>query len=226
MGPLRSQLPSGQYTAYLGRQNGGQVEQHPRPAKEVLRKLISTEEMDDSWAWISKCLQNYPGALCYQDNDKDTLLHIVTCHMDLGKIYALVEQMLKTEYQGHEKPFDMKNRSNETPLFLAVEKRNNDIVDYLLEVGADPNCQSSTKYDGPLHLAARLGLPNIVKTICSYNSTNLNATNARGHTPLLVAVMSHGLYDEDEEYIINNTQTIQYLLKFGADPLIVVRKTL
>lgn len=55
MGPLKTQLPSGQYLAYLGRQNGGQSpEQHPRPAKEVLRKLIPAEEMDDAWAWLSK----------------------------------------------------------------------------------------------------------------------------------------------------------------------------
>jgi hypothetical protein len=52
MGPLRTQLPSAQYTAYLGRQNNGQpAEQHARPAKEVLRKLIRSEEMDDAWAW-------------------------------------------------------------------------------------------------------------------------------------------------------------------------------
>jgi hypothetical protein len=55
MGPLKTQLPSGQYTAYLGRQNGGHSpEQHPRPAKELLRKLIPSEEMDDAWAWLSK----------------------------------------------------------------------------------------------------------------------------------------------------------------------------
>jgi len=220
MGPLKAQLPSGQYTAYLGRQSGGHIEQHSRPAKEVLRKLISSEEMDDAWAWLVK-LHNYPGALSYQDNDKDSLLHIVTVHMDLAKIYALVEQMLKTDYPGHQKPFDMKNKYNETPLFLAIEKRNNFVVDYLLEAGADPNCQNSrADRDSPLHLASRLGMAEIVKTICSYNSANLNATNGKGLTPLLCAVMNHGVYEEEGECIVDNTQTIQYLLKFGSDPLI------
>ncbi|KAI6176905.1 Nuclear factor NF-kappa-B subunit [Aphelenchoides bicaudatus] len=222
MGPLKNQLPSGQYTAYLGRHGGHSPEQHPRPAKEVMRKLISAEEMDDAWAWISKCLKNYAGALCYQDSDYDSLLHIVASHLDLGKIFALVEQMIKTEYPGHKKPFDMKNRNNETPLFLAVEKRNNAVVDYLLEAGADPNTQNcKVDRDSPLHLAARLGMAEIVKTICSYSSTNLNATNGKGLTPLLCAVMNHGVYEEENGgYIVDNTQTIHYLLKFGADPLI------
>lgn len=44
MGSLRTQLPSGQYNAYLSRQSGGHhVEQHSRPAKDVLRKLISSK---------------------------------------------------------------------------------------------------------------------------------------------------------------------------------------
>jgi len=234
MGPLRTQLPSGQYTAYLGRQNGGhQPEQHPRPAKEVLKKLVSVEEMDNAWVWTSKCMQNYPGALCHQDDDLDSLLHIVIEHMDLvdyynpkhdlvAKIYALVEQMLKTEYSGHQKPFDMKNRYNETPLFLAVKKGHNEIVDYLLEAGADPNCQNNrSERDGPLHLAAKLGMAEIVKTLCSYNTTNLNAVNGLGLTPLLYAVKNHGAYNEESGYAADNTQVIQLLLKFGADPLIV-----
>jgi len=223
MGPLRTQLPSGQFTAYLGRQNGGQqTEQHPRPAKELLKKLVSVEEMDNAWVWTSKCMQNYPGALCHQDEDLDSLLHIVIEHMDLGKIYALVEQMLKTEYPGHQKPFDMKNRYNETPLFLAVKKGHNEIVDYLLEAGADPNCQNSrSERDGPLHLAAKLGMAEIVKTLCSYNTANLNAVNGLGLTPLLYAVKNHGVYDEEGGYAADNTQVIQLLIKFGADPLIV-----
>lgn len=153
----------------------------------------------------------------------DTLVHICVSHMDLGKIYALVEQMVKTDYPGHKKPFDMRNRNNETPLFLAIEKRNNAVVDYLLEAGADPNTQNcKIDRDGPLHLAARLGMAEIVKTICSYSSTNLNATNGKGLTPLLCAVMNHGVYEEDGGYICDNTQIIRYLLKFGADPLIAV----
>ena len=55
--------------------------------------------------------------------------------MDLAKIYALVEQMLKMDVSpGDVPPFDLPNGMGQTPFFLAVEKRHNEVVDYLLEV--------------------------------------------------------------------------------------------
>jgi hypothetical protein len=126
-----------------------------RPAKERLRALIRSEQMDDALAWTCKCIQvqyiqsifnpifiiqfppfqRHPGALTFQDADRDTLLHIVTSHLDLAKIYALVEQMLKMEVKpGETAPFDLPNGMGETPLMLAVQKRQKEMVDYLLEV--------------------------------------------------------------------------------------------
>lgn len=85
--------------------------------------------------------------------------------MDLAKIYSLVEQMLKMEINENEvKPFDMPNRLNETPLFLAVEKGHREVVDYLIEAGANPNIQTSRpERDSPLHYAASRGLFNIIE---------------------------------------------------------------
>lgn len=225
VGAPRTQIPPAQHVACLHQQGVAQpLENHTRPAKEVLRSLVGAEEMDDAWAWTSKCMQKYPGALCYQDSDRDTLLHIVTSHLDLGKVYALTEQMIKTEYVGHEKPFDVKNRWHETPLFLAVEKRNREIVDYLLEVGADPNAQNSRpERDTPLHYAVARSLHDIVKTICSYNTTNLNMINGMGLTPLLCAIKKHGEMDMESGCVLDNSRIIQLLLKFGADPMISVR---
>ncbi|CAD5215704.1 unnamed protein product [Bursaphelenchus okinawaensis] len=222
MSTLRSQLPSSRFTAYVNKQ--GKADPPHRPAKDVLRKLIQevhSDSLDQAWAWTCKCQQYYPGALCYQDGDKDTLLHIVTQHMDIPKIYALVEQMLKMDYSSHEKPFDMPNKEGVTPLFLAVEKRNNVIVDYLLEVGANPNTQNGRyERDAPLHYAAGRGMVDIVKTICSYGVTNINMTNGMGLTPLLCAIKNHGVFDEESKTIINNLDIIHVLLKYGADPMI------
>ncbi|KAI1725687.1 ankyrin repeats (many copies) domain-containing protein [Ditylenchus destructor] len=195
-----------------------------RPAKERLRALINNEDMDEAWAWTCKFIQHFPGALCYQDNDRDTLLHIVVCQptMDLAKIYALVEQMLKMESEFSHKPFDMPNRLNETPLFLAVEKRHNEVVDYLLEAGASPNAQNSRmERDAPLHYAAARGMVEIVQTLCSYSSTNLNMLNGMGLTPLLCAVKNHGVLEEESQKLIDNKPVIQLLLKYGADPSIM-----
>jgi len=181
--------------------------------------MINEEQMDEAWVWTCRFIQEFPGAICYQDNDRDSLLHIVTHHMDGAKIFTLVEQMLKTEYSGNHKPFDMPNRSNETPLFLAVERRRPEVVDYLLEAGANPNVQTSRpERDGPLHYAASRGMAEIVQVLCSYATTNVNMMNGMGLTPLLCAVKNHGVLDEATQSIIDNKTTIQALLKYGADP--------
>uniref|UniRef100_A0A914DIV6 Uncharacterized protein n=1 Tax=Acrobeloides nanus TaxID=290746 RepID=A0A914DIV6_9BILA len=80
-----------------------------RHAKERFRQMINEEQMDEAWVWTCRFIQEFPGAICYQDNDRDSLLHIVTHHMDCAKVFTLVEQMLKTEYACSYKPFDMPN---------------------------------------------------------------------------------------------------------------------
>jgi ankyrin repeat protein len=213
--------PSVQFTADCQLIQQQQKQALRRPAKERLRALIGNEDMDIAWAWTCKFIQESCECLSYQDNGGDTLLHIVVCqpNMDLAKIYALVEQMIKLESEFSRKPFDIPNRNNETPLFLAVEKRHNEVVDYLLEAGASPNTQNSrTEREAPLHYAATRGMVDIVQTLCSYSATNLNMMNGMGLTPLLCAVKNHGVLEEESQSLIDNKATIQLLLKYGADP--------
>ncbi|TMS37074.1 hypothetical protein L596_004087 [Steinernema carpocapsae] len=183
--------------------------------------MISDTDMDVAWAWTCKCVQYIPGALYYQDPDRDTLLHIVIAHLDIPKVYALVEQMLKMEFPPCQKPFDTPNSSNETPLFLAVENRRAELVDYLAEAGADPNIQTSRpERDAPLHYAAARGMTSIVQILCSYSSTNIDLSNGMGLTPLLCAVKNHGVMEEQSQCVLDNKSTIRVLLEAGADPTI------
>lgn len=50
----------------------------------------------------------------------------------------------------------------------------------MLEAGANPNVQS-LRFNGdtPLHYAASRGMTEIVQTICSYTSTELNKPNVK-----------------------------------------------
>lgn len=86
--------------------------------------------------------------------------------MDLPKIYALVEQMLKAEDVCTRRAFDMANAAFETPLYLAVQKNSVEVVAYLMEAGANPNHQTgSPGQQTPLHCAASNGMTEIVEVI-------------------------------------------------------------
>ncbi|VDM76775.1 unnamed protein product [Strongylus vulgaris] len=180
-----------------------------RSAKQTLRALIPDGEMDDAWAWTLKCIQFAPGTLTHQDDDRDTLLHIVITHHDLAKIYSLVEQQLKLDNVKEQRPFDVPNRYNETPLFLAVQQQLKEVVAYLLEVGADPNVQTlRPEREGALHYAAARGMKDIVEV------RNIV-------TPLHCAIVNHGVIDERSQKIVDNRDIIVTLLKAGADPTLV-----
>jgi ankyrin repeat protein len=167
------------------------------------------------------------GILCsffvYVFTNYFSLLHIVVWHRDLAKMYAVVEQMLKTDNPACRKPFDIPNRMHETPLFLAVQKRCIDAVWYLLEVGANPNYQNRrNERDAPLHYAAARGMSEIVDALCAHTSTNVDLINGMGLTPLICAVRNHGVIEEDSQCLINNKPTIRALLRAGAQVNVAV----
>ncbi|CAJ0584390.1 unnamed protein product, partial [Mesorhabditis spiculigera] len=224
-GPVRSGHAAYGHHPYMYRIPYGtaaQTVEGQRAAKEKLRALISDSDMDSAWAWTCKCMQYAPGALSHQDNDRDTLLHIVTIHTDLAKIYALVEQQLKTNYSRDAKPFDLPNRFHETPLFLAVEKRRAEVVAYLLEAGAHPNSQTlRPERECAIHYAASRGMSDIVKILCSNPETDVNKLNGMGSSALLCAIRNHGAMDEEQRQIIDNKDTIRELMRAGADPMLV-----
>ncbi|KAJ1359310.1 hypothetical protein KIN20_018003 [Parelaphostrongylus tenuis] len=191
-------------------------------AKQTLRSLIPDSEMDDAWAWTLKCIQFAPGSLTHQDDDCDTLLHIVISHHDLAKIYSLVEQQLKLSNPTEQRPFDVPNRYNETPMFLAVQQQLKEVVAYLLEAGADPNVQTlRPERESALHYASARGMHDIVKILCSSRNLKINQLNGCGQTALHCAIANHGVLDEHSKKIIDNCEVIVTLLKAGADPTLV-----
>ncbi|CAD6185030.1 unnamed protein product [Caenorhabditis auriculariae] len=195
-------------------------------AKQRLHSKIKENELAEGFHWAVTCAQCAPGALTFRDADGDTLLHIVVAHMDLGKIYALSEQMRKMERNNEQKPFDQENKFHETPLYVAVVQRSPEVVAYLLEIGADPNVQTTRgDRDTTLHYAASRGMSEVLELLISAHGVKLNELNARGQTALMCAVKNHGIIDEPTQQVIDNSEVIASLLRAGADPTIAESTT-
>jgi len=97
------------------------------------------------------------------------------------------------------------NKKIETPLFRAVVKGDRDIVQVLLEYGADPTARPPGS-ESPLHIACSNDKKYIVKALIETGKVNLREPNAKGETPLYAAVLRR------------QKDCIDVLLDAGSDP--------
>ncbi|XP_067653301.1 ankyrin repeat domain-containing protein 50-like [Haliotis asinina] len=91
-----------------------------------------------------------------------------------------------------------------TPLMLAAENGHNDVVEFLVEKGADLSLKVKTG-DNVLHLACYGGQLDVVKYLLSLNSININRRGWKKMTPIMVAA--------NQGY----KEVVELLVKRGAD---------
>ncbi len=115
---------------------------------------------------------------------------------DVGKAVAVLQ----------ERPLviNARNAAGETPLSIAVARRDDEWTSFLLSKGADPNA-TSRNGDTPLMIAARLGYTAGAAHLASLKA-KVDATNKKGETALIVAVQERHL------------PMVRLLLSAGADP--------
>ncbi|KAG4442137.1 hypothetical protein IFR05_002350 [Cadophora sp. M221] len=97
------------------------------------------------------------------------------------------------------------NKKIETCLFRAVSKGDKDIVQLLLECGADPNARPPGA-ESPLHIACSNDKKTIVKYLVDTRRVDIDEPNAKGETPLYSAVLRR------------QKDCIDVLLDAGANP--------
>ncbi|QDU75706.1 Ankyrin repeat protein [Bremerella volcania] len=116
-----------------------------------------------------------------EEESGHTPLHIASFY---GKLYAgreLIQQGASLEIRA--------SKTVQTPLFYAARENNPKIVRWLLERGAEPNCQDP---DGttPLHWAARKGFLEVAKVLVA-GGADYRVENHIGLRPLQFAVSYH-----------------------------------
>ena len=101
--------------------------------------------------------------------------------------------------------------THEIPIHLACEKSTTDVVDVLIQYGADVNI----KHNGmtPLMVACKRGHYGIVQHVLKTQKVNVNAQDSNGLTALHFSVQS------------NSVEIVCTLLLKGADPNIAITST-
>ncbi|KAK2705913.1 hypothetical protein QYM36_016058 [Artemia franciscana] len=94
---------------------------------------------------------------------------------------------------------DATNVYGETPLVTAIKANNLNLVNFLLDRGADPN------YGECLHLAAKKGGADMCKLLIDFGA-KLDAMNAENDAPLHIAIR------------YKNSNLVKFLLDKGAKP--------
>ncbi len=97
-----------------------------------------------------------------------------------------------------------RDQKNRTPLLCAIRHEQVEVVEYLLQCGADPNAPSISHHDTPLHQAARRGSATITRMLLEAGA-DANARNTSENTPLYVAAF------------LGHAKVAELLLQAGAE---------
>ncbi|XP_059144047.1 uncharacterized protein LOC131931315 [Physella acuta] len=129
------------------------------------------------------------------DEDGETCLHL------LCDIPTTSDREKLSQHPSFHKVLNLQNNNGETPLFLAVKNGRSDVARFFISHGADTNIyclslksrfRTESVQHVALHEAVELGDLEMVKTLLTSNTINVDATRANaGLTPLMLAMNIH-----------------------------------
>jgi ankyrin repeat protein, putative len=101
--------------------------------------------------------------------------------------------------------------NNRSPIQIACGKSDMNIIEYLLDHGADLSVGSNSEIGTPLHWAAGENRVEVAQLLLE-RGANVDALNAPGLTPLILATAN------------TCAPMVQLLLSHNADPKVVLRE--
>ncbi|XP_029781815.1 NF-kappa-B inhibitor delta isoform X3 [Suricata suricatta] len=160
-----------------------------------------------------------PQRLLAQDEEGDTLLHLFAARGLRWAAYAAAEMLQVYRH------LDIREHKGKTPLLVAAAANQPQIVEDLLNLGAEPN---ATDHQGRsvLHVAATYGLPGVLSAVINSGvQVDLEARDFEGLTPLHTAILALNvaMHPSDLCSRVLSTQArdrltcVQMLLHMGAD---------
>lgn len=173
----------------------------------VARRLVASMTTDD---------------LQFKDLEGDTYLHVSVCKADCNMVQALLERMTREKLQVM---INAQNSMRQTPLYLAVSSNHPEMVELLIQYGADVNLFAEhIQFDGwskeikaALHCAVSNGdeYLSTLQALLTAPNLKMDILNSDGHTPIHCAILEHGKVRGNE--VIDNLRIIQTLIKNGAN---------
>ena len=150
-------------------------------------------------------IRGFTGVENSEESLKDSLL---ITYASLGQLSDVKEEVKKMKKMKN--PGDINEEINSiTALMAASQNGHNDVVQYLLDNGADPNIQTRSAYRNALTIAASHNQLDVMETLLTFD-INPNKGNVMNVTPLMIAVFNNN--GDDKNYRI-----IESLLEKQAD---------
>ncbi|XP_050409060.1 putative ankyrin repeat protein RF_0381 [Patella vulgata] len=144
--------------------------------KGITPLLLAVEQNDIE---IFKLLHHHGATVKKQNSREMSVLHLAIQNGNAGIVDILL--------YNHGCDVNLSDKVGVTPLLLAVEQNEIEIVTLLQTHGADVNKQNSRGMS-PLHLAIKKGSKHIVDILLNNHSCDVNLSDKEGITPLLLAV--------------------------------------
>ncbi|ROV96753.1 hypothetical protein VSDG_05532 [Cytospora chrysosperma] len=150
-------------------------------------------------------LLEYRPDLGFVDNDGNTALHHIDGRTSVASVKSLINATAK---------LDVLNMRKQSPLSVAVQSRNWDVVRYLVSKPAVLSILNIPSYLGtPLHLACRLGTLDIVKCLIERGADPGISCEGLGKP------ISQACIGEDRKHAAEKEDMIRYLLDKSDDSL-------
>ena len=174
--------------------------------------------IDDHWnrfgnSWVARGSPLYYASLC---GFRDLAEHIINISPEQinatgGRRHSPLAAALSKGYfhvagllHQHGASVDVTDYNDQTLLQVASVDGRGDVVQWLLERGADPNSQRND-HVSPIHLATANGHPEVIQTLLEHG-VDIHSTDNDGRTPLHLASSS------------GKVEIVRLLLEHGADP--------